>query len=169
LPEEVFSKRVACGGSVTIWAAISSRGKREIRFREGHQDSRAYITTLETTLLPFSDEVRAKIGDREPIFQQDGAGIHTARIVKAWLNERNISTIEWPAKSPDLSPIENVWDELAMFVYENGRQFLSRDDLKRQILKSWSELDDEKLCSLMKTMEKRLVEVVDRKGSHIDM
>jgi hypothetical protein len=68
-----------------------------------------------------------------------------------------------------LSPIENVWGELAMSVYENGRQFLSRDDSKRQILKSWSELDDEKLCSLMKPIEKRLVEVVDWKGSYVDM
>ncbi|KAJ0388580.1 hypothetical protein ATCC90586_010778 [Pythium insidiosum] len=68
-----------------------------------------------------------------------------------------------------MSPIENVWGDLALSVYANGRQFETKGALQQQILKSWSEIDNCKLRHLMDGMEKRLVEVVARKGSHIGM
>ncbi|KAG3095181.1 hypothetical protein PI125_g16317 [Phytophthora idaei] len=37
--------------------------------------------------------------------------------------------MEWPAKSPDLNPIENMWGVLARAVYANGRQFETRGSL----------------------------------------
>ncbi|KAJ0406372.1 hypothetical protein P43SY_006980 [Pythium insidiosum] len=169
LPPEFYSKRVAGGGSVMVWAAISSHGKSQIHFLEGRQSARSYIGTLEAALLPFSAAMRQQLGDRDPVFQQDGASIHTAQVVKTWLTTQNIPTFKWPSKSPDLSPIENVWGDLALSVYANGRQLETKGALQQQILKSWSEIDNCKLRHLMDGMEKRLVEVVARKGSHIGM
>ncbi|GFU84860.1 DDE_3 domain-containing protein [Trichonephila clavipes] len=44
------------------------------------------------------------------IFQQDNAHPHTARVVQDFL--RHIQTLPWPARFPDLSPVEHVWDQL---------------------------------------------------------
>ncbi|GFV88013.1 transposable element Tcb2 transposase [Trichonephila clavipes] len=44
------------------------------------------------------------------IFQQDNARPHTARVVQDFL--RHFQTLPWPARSPDLSPVKHVWDEL---------------------------------------------------------
>ncbi|GFW02022.1 transposable element Tcb2 transposase [Trichonephila clavipes] len=44
------------------------------------------------------------------IFQQDNARPHTARVAQDFL--RHLQTLPWPARSPDLSPIEHVWDQL---------------------------------------------------------
>ncbi|GFX01096.1 transposable element Tcb2 transposase [Trichonephila clavipes] len=44
------------------------------------------------------------------IFQQDNARPHTARVSQDCLC--TVSTLPWPARSPDLSPIEHIWDHL---------------------------------------------------------
>ena len=43
------------------------------------------------------------------IFQQDNCPIHRARIVREWMENNEMNVLDWPARSPDLNPVENFW------------------------------------------------------------
>jgi transposase len=159
-----FLTRQSGGGSVMVWGAFGGSKTSMLAILEGNQNSDKYVSTLENYLVPFVDE----LGGEGVIFQQDKASIHTARLTKALFAEQNFSLMDWPAKSPDLNPIENLWGILARAVYKNGRQFWSRTELIECILKCWLEIDAEYLQKLTTSMHKRCVEVLKRGGNKID-
>ena len=75
---------------------------------EGRLDSTAYQQVLEEHMLT---DAAALIGDNV-VFQQDNAPIHTSRSTRQWLRQHDVTLLDWPPKSPDANPIENLWHEL---------------------------------------------------------
>ncbi len=57
-------------------------------------------------MLPSADKL---YGDADFIFQQDLAPTHTAKVTNSWFNDHGVTVLNWPANSPDLKPIDNLW------------------------------------------------------------
>jgi hypothetical protein len=88
-----------------FWGGFGWNGTTSLGEISTRMDSQGYTDILEENLLPCA----SKIAGRVWIFQQDNAAIHTSNHSKAWLNNKKTRMLGWPAKSPDLNPIENLW------------------------------------------------------------
>ena len=52
-------------------------------------------------------------------FMHDNARPHLAAIIRQFLATNNVNVLDWPANSPDLNPIEQVWDAFGRRVRRN--------------------------------------------------
>ncbi len=92
--------------SVMIWGAMTSAGVGPLCFFKINVTAPVYLELLEHFMLPSADQL---FKDADFIFQQDLAPAHTAKSIKSWLNDHGVGVLDWPANSPDLNPIANLW------------------------------------------------------------
>jgi len=147
-----------------FWDGFGYAGKSPLCFIPTRTNAEIYIELLETVLIEFAGD---HYGD-EWIFQQDNAPIHTARKTKDFLAARKIPLLQWPAISPDLNPIEDLWGILSNKVYKNGRQFDTVNDLKKALIKEWDQINPTTLQNLATSMPNRINQIFIKKGKHIN-
>ena len=125
-----------------------------------------YINLLKNKGLPFIK----KCAGRGFIFQQDNCSIHVAKKSKKYFEEAKISLLEWPARSPDLNPIENVWEMISRIVYD-GPEIKSKQELRQRISIAKDRVVLEKrdvLCEFFSNYHNRLFKLFDKKDAKID-
>lgn len=162
MSEEVRMSRNFGGGSVMIWAAFSSHGKSDIAWITSRMNAVKYEELLEEYLLNMAENILPE----NFIFQQDNAAIHVAASTKRWFSDKNIPLLDWPARSPDLNPIENLWGIIARRVYANCRQFNSVQELKSAIKDAWDSITLNELQKLVHSMPNRIFETIKNKGGN---
>lgn len=83
-------------------------------------------------------------------------------------SQKGIEALTWPACSPDLNPMENIWGILVRRIYANQRQFDTIEALKREIIVQWDNLDLNLLNKLALSMNKRTFELIKANGNQIN-
>ncbi|GFW63161.1 transposable element Tcb2 transposase [Trichonephila clavipes] len=92
------------------------------------------------------------------IFQQDNARPHTARVAQDFLS--HFQTLPWPARSPDLSPVEHVWDQLK----RQMPSCYSVHDLKLAVQGLWAHLPRDNIGCLINSMSDRVAACIAAGG-----
>ena len=98
------------------------------------------------------------------IFQQDNARPHVAKIVQAFFQRRRVSLLPWPACSPEMSPIEYVWDMVRRRLIRQGPPAPTLDALWTRIQTAWRDIPQEYIQDLFDSMPWRIETLIAAHG-----
>ncbi len=146
--------------SVMIWAAMSSAGVGPLCFLKSTVNAAIYQEILEHFMLPSADKLH---GDADFIFQQDLAPAHTAKGTKSWFNDHGVTVLDWPANSPDLNPIENLWGIVKRKMRDTRPN--NADELKATVKETWASIPPQQCHKLITSMPRRIEAVIKAKGA----
>ncbi|GFU69057.1 transposable element Tcb2 transposase [Trichonephila clavipes] len=152
-PAFIVERHTAISQGVTVWGAISWDTRSSLVVLQGTSTARRYVDDILTPIvLPM---LSSRPG---AIYQQDNARPHTARLSQQCLQGYDV--LPWPARSPDLSPIEHVCDVL-------GRQLQpSRDtgELTAQMQRLWQDLPQGVISDIIESMPRRISACIAARG-----
>jgi len=100
------------------------------------------------------------------ILQQDGARPHTAIVTPQFIADNNISLLNWASMSPDMSPIEHVWDELKRRVYDRPHHPVNVQQLKYADIEEWNAIPPAFIANLVQSMRHRCVALINAPGTY---
>ncbi len=101
--------------------------------------------------------------DADLIFQQDLAPAHTAKRTKSWLNDHGVGVLDWPANSPDLNPIENLWGIVNIVKKMRNKRPKNADELKATVKETWASTPPQQCHKLVTSMPRRIEAVIKAK------
>jgi hypothetical protein len=144
------------------WGGFSFGGSCPLTTTSTRMKSSDYQALLDGSLLPYG----SKIAGRGYVYQQDNARPHVSNSTMEWLKSHRIRTVVWPARSPDLNPMENLWSNVSKGVYGEGRQYNKILDLDKSVSRHWDSIEPQILENLIDSMDRRLDEVIMNNGDY---
>ncbi|GFW47269.1 transposable element Tcb1 transposase [Trichonephila clavipes] len=100
------------------------------------------------------------------IFQQDKTQPHVICIVQRFFVNHQIELLPWPARSPDLSPIENIWSMVVQRLTQITPPAATADQLLQRVEAAWSAVPQEHMQSLFELMPRRVTALVSNNGGY---
>ena len=146
-----------------VWGGINFRGRTDLHIvQHGTLNGERYITDiLQEYVIPFAPFV----GDNF-ILMHDNARPHTARIVTGFLRDTNIDVMDWPARSPDLNPIEHMWDALGRAVRGRLNPPETLEQLSETLIEEWNRIFEQYVQNLILSIGRRCRAVVTARGGN---
>uniref|UniRef100_A0A4W5MI74 Transposase Tc1-like domain-containing protein n=1 Tax=Hucho hucho TaxID=62062 RepID=A0A4W5MI74_9TELE len=151
------------GGSVMVWGGISLGGRTAL-----HVLARGSLTAIRYRDEILRPLVRPYAGAVGPGFllMQDNARPHVAGVCQQFLQEESIDAMDWPAHSPDLNPIEHIWDIMSRSIHQRHVAPQTVQELADALVQVWEEIPQETIRHLIRSMPRRCREVIQARGGH---
>ncbi len=151
------------GGGVMVWGIFSWHNLGPLVPIEYNLNTTAYLSIVADHVHPFITTVDPS---SKGYFQQDNAPCHKAQIISDWFLEHDneFNLLKWPPQSPDLSPIEQLWDVVEREIRIMDVQLTTLQQLHDFIMSIWTKISEECFQHLVESMPRRIKAVLKAKG-----
>ena len=147
-----------------VWASISLRGHTDLYvIQNGNLTGERYKNEiLDAHVRPYAGAIGTDF-----LLMDDNARPHRARVVDQYLNAEAIERMDWPARSPDLNPIEHAWDMLQRALSTLPVQPRSLQELGLSLTQVWNHsIPQQRLTRLIASMRRRCEAVIAARSGH---
>jgi hypothetical protein len=127
-------------------------------------DSAKYISILQEGYLGTLEDLHANRGDF--ILQADNDPKHTSKATRSWLKGNHISTLDWPASSPDMNILENLWAHLDNQIQAHPKKPSNSAELWKILQEEWKNISLEYIRKLYESLPRRVEGVCNAKGGN---
>lgn len=153
----------AGGGNVMVWGMFSWYGMGPLIRVDKRLNAQGYLSIIADQVHPI---MLMMYPATDGVFQHDNAPSHRAGIVDRWFEEHDsdFSVLSWPAQSPDLNPIENLWDEVERGIRKLNPLPSNLKELEDAVQRIWSQVPHTTYQHLIESMPRRMCAVIKAKG-----
>ncbi|UYV81598.1 hypothetical protein LAZ67_20001652 [Cordylochernes scorpioides] len=147
-PAAIVERLTVRQGGIMVWGAIAYDSRSPLLRIQGTMTAQRYVDdVLRPVTLPYLQ------GVPNALYQQDNARPHTARISQQALQD--VQMLPWPPYSPDLSPIEHVWDIIGRRLHPLP-QPRSEDELWQMVEREWRAIPQDTIRTLIDSLPRRV-------------
>ncbi len=152
----------AGGGGVMVWGIFSWHTLGPLVPIEHRLNATVYLSIVADHVHPFMTTVYSS---SDGYFQQDNAPCHKAQIISDWFLEHDneFTLLKWPSQSPDLNPIEHLWDVVEWEIHIMDVQMTNLQQLRDAIMSIWTKISEECFQHLVESMPRRTKAVLKAK------
>jgi len=152
------------GGNLMMWGCMGWDGVGYATRIEGRMDGDLYMAIMDDELQQTLEYYNKSVDDI--IFQQDNDPKHTCKKVQKWFQDHGFTVMKWPAQSPDLNPIEHLWNYLKRRLREFEEPAGSVSELWDRVQRLWEDIPKEECQKLIESMPRRVAAVIRAKGGY---
>ncbi|KFM58076.1 Transposable element Tcb1 transposase, partial [Stegodyphus mimosarum] len=158
--ENIIERHRYGGAGVLVSGGIILGSRTDLHVQIGTMTSQIYRDVILEQHVPlFRDVIGAQF-----VFVDDNARPYRANIVSECLQLEDISRMDWPAFSPDLNPVEHVWDMLSRPVAARQPSPTCLPELRRALRFEWCNIPQDQIDNLILSMPRRCTDCIASSG-----